>query len=117
MCIRDRVYTAEEAQREQRLSGPFQFVLETDGYTSFGDSALRPLVKDFDSGDYRDGRATHGYLPEKGPQPILVAQGPDIAQGVVLPEGRLIDEAPTFARLLGAEMTDVDGRVIEAILR
>lgn len=112
-----RVYTAEEAQREQRLAGPFRFVLETDGYTSFGDSALRPLVKNFDSRDYRYGRATHGYLPEKGPQPILLDQGPDIAQGVVLPEGRLIDEAPTFARLLGAELPEAEGQVLEGILR
>ena len=92
-------------------------MLETDGYTSFGDSALRPLVKNFDSRDYRYGRATHGYLPEKGPQPILLAQGPDIAQGVVLPEGRLIDEAPTFARLLGAELPEAEGQVLEGILR
>ena len=113
-----QVFTAERARREHRLAGDFAFVLETDGYTSFGDSPERPLVKNFDSADYRYGQATHGYLPEKGPQPVLLAKGPDIAPGVTLKTGRLVDEAPTFARLLGADLPgDIDGRVIREILR
>ena len=41
-----RIYTEEEARREEHFDGPFSFVLETDGYTSFGDYLTRPLVRD-----------------------------------------------------------------------
>ena len=40
-----RIYTAHQAQKEQRFGGPFSFVLETDGYTAFGDFCTRPLVR------------------------------------------------------------------------
>jgi len=111
------VFTTEEAQQKHRLGGPFRFVLESDGYTSFGDSPRRPLIKNFDVADYRYGRATHGYLPEKGPQPVLLARGPEIAEGVTIPKGYLVNEAPTFARALGIELADTDGRVVEEILK
>lgn len=64
-----RIYTAEEADREEGLKGDFTFVIESDGYTSFGDRAVRPLVQNFDASDYRFGRATHGYMPDYGPSP------------------------------------------------
>lgn len=116
-CGVSQFFSAEQARREHRLAGDFAFVLETDGCTSFGDSPVRPLMRTFDSADYRFGQATHGYLPEKGPQPVLLAKGPDIAPGVTLETGRLVDEAPTFAHLLGADLPgDIDGRVIREIL-
>ena len=55
-----RLFTAEEARDEEHLYGGFSFVIESDGYTSFGDKAVRPLVQNFDVNDYRFGRATHG---------------------------------------------------------
>ena len=112
-----RLYTAQEARDEEQLYGDFSFVIESDGYTSFGDRAVRPLVQNFDASDYRFGRATHGYMPDYGPQPVFVAKGPGIRSGVVLGRGRVIDEAPTFAALLGQQMPWADGRVITDILR
>jgi predicted AlkP superfamily pyrophosphatase or phosphodiesterase len=111
-----RVFTEAEARAGEGLGGSFSFVLETDGYTSFGDDWKRPIVKNYDASDYRYGRATHGYLPDKGPQPLLVAKGPDIRNGVSLEKARLIDEAPTYAKILGVELPDAQGRVIEEIL-
>jgi predicted AlkP superfamily pyrophosphatase or phosphodiesterase len=111
-----RVYTEPEARAEEHLGGAFSFVLETDGYTAFSDDWKRPVVKNYDFTDYRYGRATHGYLPEKGPQPVLAAKGPDIKNGVVLEKSRLIDLAPTFAKLMGVEFPEVDGTVINQIL-
>jgi len=35
---------------------------------------------------------------------------------VDLPQGRIIDQAPTLARLLGFEMTTCDGSPIEELL-
>lgn len=103
---------------EHRLDGEFSFVLESDGYTSFGDRWTRPIVLDRNnSEDYRYGRATHGYLPEKGPQPVFLAKGPAFRENVVLPTGRLVDEAPTFAAVLGVEIPGAEGRAMTELLR
>ena len=112
-----RVFTREEAEQEEHLSGPFAFVVETDGYTSFANDWQRPLVKPLDNQNYRFGRASHGHLPEKGPQPTLFAFGPHIRAGAVLEDARLVDEAPTFAKVLGIEMTGIDGRCLTELLR
>lgn len=99
------------------LAGPFSFVLETDGYTSFGDEINRPLVQNHDSADYRYGKATHGYLPAKGPQPVFLAKGPDFNEKVIMKRGRLIDQAPTYAKLLGTALPNADGNAIESFIR
>lgn len=112
-----RIYTAREAAEEEHLSGDFSFVVESDGYTSFGDKAVRPLVQNFDVSDYRFGRATHGYMPDYGPQPVFVAKGPDIREGVMLDRGKVVDEAPTFAKLLGLTLPQADGSAIGEILK
>lgn len=112
-----RIYTAHQAQKEQRFGGPFSFVLETDGYTAFGDFCTRPLVRSLTNQDYRFGQATHGYLPQYGPQPILLAKGPSIRENVVLSGNHIVNEAPTYAKILGADLGDTDGKPIDAILR
>jgi predicted AlkP superfamily pyrophosphatase or phosphodiesterase len=112
-----RVFTEEEARAEEHLGGGFAFVIESDGYTAFADNWVRPLVKNFDLFDYRYGRATHGYLPNKGPQPILLAKGPAIQEGVVLEQGNIIDEAPTYAHILGLTLPDAEGVSISGILK
>ena len=110
------VFTSQEAE-ERHLKGDFSFVLEADDYTAFSDGYVRPLVRNFDFSDYRTGRATHGYLPEKGPQPVFLAKGPNFARGVTLKEGRLIDEAPTYAKLLGVELPHADGKAMDALIK
>jgi len=110
--------TREETAREDHLDGDFSFVLETDGYTSFGDLAVRPLVRPCsNTDDYRFGNATHGYHPSKGPQPILFAKGPDIKNGVVLEESCIVHEAPTYAKIFGTELKDAQGCAIDEILK
>lgn len=112
-----RIFTAEEVREEEHLSGGFSFALETDGYTSFSNDWMRPLVRTQNNQDYRYGRATHGHLPSKGPQPTFFAFGPHIRSGVKLAHARLVDEAPTFAAALGIDMGDVDGRCLEELIR
>ena len=112
-----RIFEEEEVMKLYTYGGPFSFVLETDGYTAFADSYERPLVKPLDNSDYRFGAATHGYLPEKGPQPLLVAKGPDIKPGVIVEKSHIVNEAPTYARILGFEIPGADGSAIEEILR
>ena len=112
-----RLFTAEEARDEEHLYGGFSFVIESDGYTSFGDKAVRPLVQNFDVNDYRFGRATHGYLPDLGAQPVFVAKGPDFRERTTLERGLVVDEAPTYAKLLGVELPQADGKAMDCFLR
>lgn len=76
------VLTAEEAEEKYRLNGPFSFVLESDDYTSFGENTSGPLVESFGDRDYRYGRASHGYYPQKGPPAGFHGQGPGILQNL-----------------------------------
>ncbi len=112
-----RVYTAEEAKAEEHLAGDFSFVIETDGFTSFSGDWTGPICRAHDITDYRFGRATHGHQPDKGPQPTLIAFGPDIRPGAVVERRPLVDEAATFAKVLGLDMGDIDGQPIDEILK
>ena len=107
-----QIFTEAEAREQEHLGGSFSFVIETDGYTSFANDWTRPLVRPLDNRNYRFGRASHGHLPEKGPQPTLFAFGPHMKPGAVLKNARLVDEAPTFAHALGFEMPTADGRCL-----
>jgi predicted AlkP superfamily pyrophosphatase or phosphodiesterase len=111
-----RVFTEPEISGQEHLGGDFSFVLETDGYTAFGDNWTGSLIRNFDASDYRYGRATHGYLPDKGPQPLLIAKGPGIKDGSFLEKARIVDAAPTFAKILGFTMPDTDGVSLDPIL-
>ena len=113
----ESVFTEEETREKYHLGGDFSFVLETDGFTSFQDAATRPIVTTYQFDDYRYGKATHGHLPEKGPQPIFSAKGPAFRDGVTIERANLVDEAPTFAKVLGAELKDADGIALEQLLR
>ena len=112
-----RVYTAEEALHEEGLAGGFSFVLETDGYSAFSNEWVRPIVRTLDVADYRFGNATHGYQPDKGPQPTMFAFGPNIRQGAVLDKSSIVDLPLTIARILGFDMPDTDGKPLDELLR
>jgi predicted AlkP superfamily pyrophosphatase or phosphodiesterase len=62
-------------------------------------------------------RGTHGFLPTiPAMHTGLVFSGAGVRQGVEVPIARLIDIAPTVARLLGLEMKDIDGSPMVGIL-
>lgn len=111
------VFTEEEARTKHHLGGKFSFVIETDDYTSYANDWIRPLVRPQDNRNYRFGRATHGHLPEKGPQPTLIAFGPHMKPGAVIPNANLVDEAPTFAHALGLKMENTDGHVLTELFK
>lgn len=112
-----RIYTKEEALAEEHLSGDFSFVLETDGYSSFGNDWKEPVSRGLQLDDYRFGRATHGHQPDLGPQPTLIAFGPSIKAGAVVERGSIVDIAPTIASILGLDMGRVDGQIMRGILK
>jgi len=110
------VFTTAEVEKLYGWSGPFDFVVETDGYTTFSDDCREPMIAGIDLSDYRLGNATHGYRPEKGPQPVFVARGPAFKKDCVIPFAYTIDEAPTFAHILGDSLPNAEGRVLTEIL-
>ena len=113
----ERAYTVEETKEKYGLYGTFSFVLETDGYTSFGDWHTRPAVRGFDFSDYRFGKGTHGHMPEKGPQPPFIAFGPSFKKGVIIPKGSILNHAPTLAAVLGIAIKDTAGEPVFDLLK
>ncbi len=111
-----KVYTVEESVSEERYGGDFSFVVETDNYTGFGDKYTRPAVTAANNEDYRKGKATHGYLPTKGPTPVFYVNGPAFKSGVEIEHGVLVDEAPTIAAALGLTMPDTDGKPVTELI-
>ena len=111
------IFTQEEIQRKEHLGGDFAFVVETDGHSAFGDRLLPPAVTYFRKEDYRSGKATHGHLPDKGPQPVFLGVGPGFMEDAVIPRARLVDGAPTYARLLGVHLRGADGVPMEGLLK
>jgi predicted AlkP superfamily pyrophosphatase or phosphodiesterase len=80
-----------------------------------GNSIDEITEEDVASGKYTF--ASHGYSPTKDNyETIFIATGKGIKPNVEIPAMRLIDEGPTFARLLGLDLGRTDGKVIEEIL-
>ena len=113
----EKVFTLDEVQQTYGLSGDFSFVLETDGFSSFNEAATRPVVRTMDITDYRLGNATHGHMPEKGPQPPFLAMGPSFKKGVVIEQGDILNHAPTFAKVLGITLPQAHGNAVDEIIK
>jgi Type I phosphodiesterase / nucleotide pyrophosphatase len=65
-----------------------------------------------------DRQGTHGFLPSRPSMATgFVAAGAGVRSGVTLARIRLVDIAPTAARLLGVPAPPAAGRVLEEILR
>ena len=110
------VFTQEEAQQQEHYGGDFAFVLETDGKTAFGDHLEGDALTFFKTKTYPGGQATHGHLPDKGPQPVFLGVGPHFKPDAVVPRIRLIDEAPTYAKILGLHLQGADGVPVDGML-
>lgn len=108
----DEILTEADLKTRYHQSGPYSFMVEAqDGY-AFGSawtgepSITLPSVK-----------AGHGYMPEKGPQPIFLGRGPSFKDGACLDTADLTDVAPTLASILGASLPDADGRCLSELLQ
>ncbi len=110
------VRTVDQTRETYGLYGDFAFLLETDGRSGFDNGWTGPAVDHFAPGDAREDAATHGYEPETGPQPVFIARGGAFRPGAYLEAARVIDEAPTLAHILGADMPQAEGRILTELL-
>lgn len=110
------ILDVEECRRRYRTGGDYMFMIETDGTTSFSAMPHFPLVTPTDDSDYRTSRASHGHQPERGPQPPFAVRSPFAEGRVSLAHGRIVDQAPTLAALLGFPMPGCDGSPIRELL-
>lgn len=112
----EQIVDKKTLQEVWHLAGPFDYVIESRPGTAFGNKCTGDVLMPTDNRDYKLSVSAHGHMPTKGPQPTFFLAGPQIRKGVVLDKGHLIDEAPTWAAILGAQMPKAQGRVITELL-
>ncbi len=110
----EKIYSLEEVKEKYGIYGPFAFMIESDGRSCFTDSWKTPAIRKVLPTDKRF--ATHGYEPEKGPQPVFMGCGPSFREGAVIASADIIDVAPTLAGILGQKMEQADGKCLGALL-
>jgi predicted AlkP superfamily pyrophosphatase or phosphodiesterase len=115
----ERVLTGAEAA-EAGADGTCAFMVEAKrGYFILEDyqgEYLKKITVEDTIADKKYTQATHGYSPKKDQYgTILMAAGKGI-KAVTIPYARLIDEGPTFARLLGVSLGNTDGNIIQEML-
>ena len=110
------VYTREEFNMT-RLDGDFSFVVETDGSTSFGNDWTGAYAKAETLSLCGCIGGNHGYHPDKAARPPFIAYGPDFIKGAVLSGAELVDGAPTYAKVLGVELKNADGRPLTELIK
>ncbi len=111
----EKVYTVQETNDAEKLSGAFEFVLETDGYTKFGFNWNGKEIESLPMGLYEAERGGHGFHPDKGPRPVFLAVGPDIYEKRVIEHAKLVDGAPTYAKIMGVSLNNADGHSIDIV--
>ena len=87
------------------------FALDAASGYAMGDACNRGLSRSASGGQ-------HGYLPSRAEMATgFITAGAGVRAGLTLPVMRLIDVAPTVARLLGLPAQPADGRVLAEILQ
>ncbi|MBQ6528578.1 MAG: alkaline phosphatase family protein, partial [Clostridia bacterium] len=113
----ESVFTKTECASEYHLTGDFEYVLESRNETAFGNACTGPRVITPDNSDYKFSVTSHGHLPSKGPQPVFILSGPDVRENVIIERASILDEAPTFAALMGFTMPQATGHILKSLLK
>jgi predicted AlkP superfamily pyrophosphatase or phosphodiesterase len=119
-CIED-IFTRDEALA-LGADPECALMLEANKGYYFLDYLEGELIREiqpYEAGHLHDiTSSTHGYSPFKeNYTTVFMAAGCGIKAGAVIEKMGLIDEGPTMAKLLGLELKNVDGRVIEEIFQ
>ena len=114
------VLDKKEMKERYHLEGPFDFVIESKRNITFdfkNDMSITSAWTSMQAGDHIIGKATHGGSPEREEHTMFIASGPSIKQGIVIEKANMVDEAITMAKMIGFEMPNTDGKLIEDILQ
>ena len=106
-----------EMRNMYHLDGPFDFVIESQNAVSFGWRDEAPKWCETKAGDHIYGLATHGSRPDRVETTTFMGFGPSIKRGICIPKKPMVDEAPTMAKMCGFKMPDVDGEIMEEMLK
>lgn len=111
-----KLYTKEEASEKYNLDGNFDFVIESkNGYVFRNSVTAEPIINRTEIKNCFV--ADHGQEPTHPDlKTLFFAKGSKIKRGAILDTACIVDEGPTFAKILGLEMENVDGRILTDIL-
>jgi predicted AlkP superfamily pyrophosphatase or phosphodiesterase len=114
-----QIYTGDEAAA-MGADPSCSFMLEAERGYYFKDTLDGDLIHTITHEDVNEKRYTwgsHGYSPKKDNyKTIFMAWGKGIVPYKELPEMHLVDEGPTFAKLLGLDLGRTDGMVIQELI-
>ncbi len=112
----ERIFTREELrQNEGMASDNLYFMVEGTYGTSFS-SRIGENDVEIPHGNSHGDRAKHGYHPDKGHKPPLIAFGPDIKSGVRIKTATMYDICPTICTLADLWLPqEQEGRCLEII--
>ena len=115
-----KVYNRDEFNKLFHINKDYDILVDSDGVLGVG----RETYPDADGSIISSAKpgvvkklGTHGFSPDIGYQPTLVAIGPDFKKGVTLDRVETVCVPVTLAKCLGLTMEDADGTVIEEILK
>ncbi|WP_079508922.1 alkaline phosphatase family protein [Mesobacillus jeotgali] len=115
----EKIITGKEANAIGADGKAFRMLEAANGFY-FSEAIDGEFVEEVTQQDAKSKKYTlacHGYSPEKeGYHTVFFAAGKGICPGISIRSMHLVDEGPTFARLLGLDLGETDGRVIEGIL-
>ena len=94
-------------RRQYGLDGPFTWVVESEPGVAVGTPWNRRPVSVPGDADFPEGVVgSHGHAPRHGGQPVFIANGPAFVGGLDLGRRSILEEAPTFAAVLGLDLPD-----------
>ncbi|QOR72405.1 alkaline phosphatase family protein [Ruania alkalisoli] len=112
----EKIWTAQESLRDYGLDGPFEWVVESEPGVIVGMLWDRRTVVRAGDEDFPALKGSHGHAPRHGGQPVFIGSGPAFTPGADAGRRNMLDEAATFAHLLGLELPDCEGEVVTEML-
>ncbi|MEH7886876.1 ectonucleotide pyrophosphatase/phosphodiesterase [Bacillus sp. JJ1609] len=115
----ETIITGQEANAKGADGNAFRMLEAARGYY-FSEAIDGDYIEEVTEQDAKTKKYTyacHGYSPEKeGYHTVFFAAGKGIRPGIEVRSMHLVDEGPTFARLLGLDLGNTDGRIVDGIL-
>jgi predicted AlkP superfamily pyrophosphatase or phosphodiesterase len=110
------VLNKQEMIEKYHVDGPFDFTFESNRDIAFYDQIGGELWTKAVPGSHKCGAATHGSRPDRKETTTFIASGPSVKKGVVIDKRSMVDEAVTMAKMVGFDMENTDGKLMEELL-